>query len=98
MQFKLAAKGTVTECREKLNAALATLSVPETQEQKVIRMIAHYIVAERLDPPHDKWARELQDARAANTPKAQGGLGASMEEPKEPRASFSVDCTIEFGA
>lgn len=97
MELKLAAKGTVTECREALNEQIASLPMPESQENKVVRMIAHYIVADHLDPLHDKWQRDLQAARAANVPKAQGGLGADMDEPTEPSASFMIDCTVRLG-
>ncbi|SRR6266581_4787896 len=97
MQWQLEAKGTVTECRETLNAQLAALPLPESQANKVVRMIAHYIVADYLDPLHDEWQRGVQDARAANVPKAQGGLGADLREPPEPRASFAIDCTVTVG-
>lgn len=98
MQLVLAKKGTVTDCREALNEKLASLPMPETQENKVVRMIAHFIVAEYLDPIHDAWYAKVQDVRAARVPKAQGGLGAEgIEEPKEPLASFSINCTVEIG-
>src|SRR6266849_1503701 len=97
MHLELAARGTVTECRETLNAAIAGLAVPESQENKVVRMIAHYIVQDYLDPIHDKWYAEVQSVRAANTPQARGGLGASLKEPAEPTANFHIDCLVEFG-
>ena len=97
MEFKLAKKGTVTECREALNAALAEMPLPETQENKVKRMIAHYVVAEHLDPIHDGWQRKAQAAAFMRTPKAQGGGGGEEKdhpEPAEPLAAFAIDCTI----
>jgi hypothetical protein len=97
MDLRLAASGTVTECREALNAKLAELPVPETQENKVVRMIAHYIVADYLDPLHDEWQRQFQQIRAANAPSANGGLNATMAEPPEPKAVFAIDCSITLG-
>ena len=88
MELKLAAKGTVTECREVLNEAIAALPTPETQENKVVRMIAHYIVAECLDPPHDKWQAQVQAIRAAP---------GNLPIPSEPNAHFEIDCAITFG-
>jgi hypothetical protein len=86
MELQLSAKGTVTDCREELNAVIAALPTPETQENKVVRMIAHYIVAEYLDKLHDPWQADAQALRGAGRP-----------EPPEPRASFAVDCTITLG-
>lgn len=50
MEFRLAHKGTVSECREKLNGALAELAPPRTEAHVVVRSICHYIVTENLDP------------------------------------------------
>jgi hypothetical protein len=97
MTLKLAAQGTVTECREELNATLAALPLPETQENKVVRMIAHYIVAELLDPLHNVWDAKVQEARASRAPKAAGGLGGTAEDPPEPRTGFAIDCSITLG-
>ncbi len=87
MHFKLAAKGTITDCREALNAQLAELKMPESQENKVVRMVAHYVVADYLDPLHDPWQAQCQALRAAH-----------LKESPEPKASFAIDCQISFGA
>ncbi len=97
MKLKLAAEGTITECRETLNAEIAALPMPESQANKVVRMIAHYIVQDYLDPAHDEWQRTVQSVRAANVAQARGGLGASLQEPAEPRARFTIDCSIVLG-
>jgi hypothetical protein len=88
MELKLTKKGTVTECREALNAMLATLEPPETQEHKVKRMVAHYIVAELLDPLHDTWQAQVQAIR---------GAAGNLPLPPEPTAAFAIDCTIKLG-
>ncbi|HEY0528945.1 MAG TPA: hypothetical protein VGD02_08950 [Gemmatimonadaceae bacterium] len=87
MRFKLAAKGTVTECREKLNAALSELQPPFKQEHAVIRNIAHFIVEENLDPLYLPWVAACQMLRAGNA--------APQTYPAEPKTAFSIDCTIE---
>jgi hypothetical protein len=86
MHLKLAAKGTITDCREALNARIAELKMPESQENKVVRMIAHYIVAEHLDALHDPWQAQCNALRAAH-----------LELPPEPKTSFAIDCSITLG-
>lgn len=99
MRFTLKKSGSVTDCREALNAAIAKFQPPETQEQKVIRMAAHYIVADHLDPMHDAWQEEVQAAAASRVPKAQGGMGNDKaKDPPEPKTEFSIDISIDFGA
>src|SRR5260370_41257247 len=96
MELQLAAKGTVTPCREKLNSTIAALPMPETQENQVVRMIAHFIVAEYLDPLHDPWQAEVNALRAARLPPPQGS-NAKTPDPPEPVASFVIDCKILLG-
>ena len=87
MQFKLSKKGTVTECREALNSAIAALPLPYNTEHAVVRAIANHVVVTHLDPLHDPWADENNKRRAAG-----------IKPADEPTASFSIDCTITTGA
>lgn len=84
MRFALAKTGTVTECREALNAAIAELTGPHKQEFAVVRSAAHYIVEENLDPLYVPWVAECNALRAA-------GLATKPE----PRTSFSLDLVID---
>ena len=86
MDWHLEAHGTVTDCREQLNAKLASLPSPETQENKVVRMIAHYIVHDYLDPLHDPWQADCNALRAMKRP-----------EPPEPMAQFAIECRVTLG-
>lgn len=97
MELRLDASGTLTKCRETLNAKIAALPTPESQENKVVRMLAHYIIAEYIDPKHQQWQDKMQQAAFMRTPKNQGGGDgklADWPDPAEPSASFSVDCTV----
>lgn len=87
MKFKLAAKGTTTECREALNGAITKLQGPHTQEHAVVRNICHFVVEENLDPLYAPWAAKLDVLRAAGLPKE--------DWPAEPTSSFSIDLTID---
>jgi hypothetical protein len=87
MQFQLQKSGTLTDCREALNAVVHSLPVPETQEHKVIRAIANAVVVDEIDPQHTDWQRDVQKARAVDLP-----------EPPEPRTSFDISCSIKYGA
>lgn len=89
MQFKLAKSGTVTECREALNEAIANLPLPRTTEHDVVRAIAHHIVITTLDPIHDPWMEDCNDAAALRAEK-----GSKIKNPQEPTASFAIDLTI----
>jgi hypothetical protein len=84
MRFTLAAEGTVTECREALNAALAALKPPFKQEHAVVRAAAHYVVEENLDALYAPWAAECNALRAA-------GLATKPE----PRTKFSISIAID---
>jgi hypothetical protein len=84
MEFSLSHKGTVSECREVLNDAVAQLKPPFKEEHAVIRAICHYIVAENLDPLYAPWVETHNILRAARA----GTL------PKEPETEFSVDLVI----
>lgn len=86
MRFTLAAKGTVTECRESLNSAIAALDGPHKQEYAVIRSAAHYVVEENLDPLYVPWAEAINALRA-------GGI-SEKNHPAEPTTSFSIDISI----
>lgn len=87
MRFTLSASGTVTECREKLNEAIAALVGPHKQEFAVIRAAAHYVVEENLDPLYAPWAQSLNALRAASIPE--------KNYPPEPKTSFSIDLNIK---
>lgn len=90
MRFQLEAKGTVTECREALNAELAKLAGPHKQEHAVVRAVAHYVVEENLDPLYVPWVEECNIA-------AEGRLkGSKRANPPEPLTSFSVDVSIDL--
>jgi hypothetical protein len=89
MKFQLSKSGTVTECREALNAAIAALPLPYTQEHAVVRAAAHYVVEENLDPLHDPWVRECMFAAEART------KGSKAANPPEPTTSFSIDIAIQ---
>lgn len=86
MQFQLQKSGTLTDCREALNDIVHSLPSPETQEQKVIRVIANAVVVDHLDPQHSDWQRDVQKARAVDLP-----------EPAEPTTSIDINCSIKFG-
>lgn len=88
MQFSLAGKGTVSECREKLNATLATLGAPITPDQFVIRAACAYVVETLIDAPHEQWQRDLRDHA---DDKARGRTGAA---PVEPACAFSISIDI----
>lgn len=94
MRFQLSKSGTITEVREALNAKIAALPVPETQENKVIRMASHYAVADYLDPKHDEWQTELNAVRADNIRRAKEGQKAAAE-PAEPKATLAIDVSID---
>lgn len=85
MEFKFSKAGTVTEIRDALNDELAKLPQPETQGNKVIRMIAHYAVADHLDKLHDPWQVDVQKAR---------GIGFAL--PPEPTTKLEIDCTVAW--
>lgn len=87
MLFQLQKSGTLTDCREALNAIVHSLPAPETQEQKVIRVIANAVVVDHLDPQHSDWQRDVQKARAVELP-----------EPAEPLTSIDISCSIKYGA
>jgi hypothetical protein len=89
MEFHLSKSGTVSECREALNAAIAALPLPYSQEHAVVRAMAHYVVEENLDPLHDPWVNECMFA-AENRAK-----GSKVQNPPEPTTSFSIDCVIK---
>jgi hypothetical protein len=89
MQLKLAASGTVSECREALNTQIAALESTETEKNAIVRAIAHYIVSENLDPLHRPW---VEQCNACAEVRAKG---TKMDNPPEPTTSFSIECTIE---
>lgn len=84
MRLTLAKEGTVTECREALNEAIARLVGPHKQEYAVVRAVAHYVVEENLDPLSQPWVAESNALRAAGlTPKP------------EPRTRFAIDVRVD---
>lgn len=87
MRFTLAKEGTVSECREALNAAIAELVGPHRQEFAVVRAVAHYVVEENLDPLYVPWAQALNALRAANVDPKQ--------HPPEPRTKFAIDVRVD---
>lgn len=89
MRFKLAATGTVTECREALNNAIARLTGPHKQEYAVVRAIAHYVVEETLDPLYVPWVNECTLKAEART------KGSKEKDPPEPTTSFAIDCSVD---
>jgi hypothetical protein len=88
MHLQLAASGTVSECREALNAQIAKLEPTETEKNAIVRAIAHYIVNENLDPLYRPW---VDQCNACAEVRAKG---TKLEDPPEPTTSFSIDCTI----
>lgn len=86
MKLQLAAKGTVTECRNALNEVITKLQPPHRQEHAVVRSIAHFIVEENLDPLQNGWQEQVNALRGA-------GIDAK-KLPAEPQTSFSIDLTI----
>lgn len=90
MVFSLHAEGSVTDCREALNAKIAALPLPYSTEHAVVRAIANHVVIAHLDPLHDPWQDEVNKAR-------QVGLKAE-HFPPEPRTSIAIDCVIVVGS
>lgn len=88
MRFQLSKSGTVSECREALNAKIAELPLPYNTEHAVVRAIANHVVMAHLDPLHDPWQDEVNKAR----------LAGMKVFPAEPLTSISVDCVIAVGA
>ena len=89
MRFELRKAGTVTECREALNAAIAALPLPYDTEHAAVRAIANHVVVDHLDQLHDPWQAEVNKARLA---------GMKPENfPAEPTTSIVIDVTVSYG-
>lgn len=97
MKFTLDGSGTVSQCREQLNGAIAELPIPHTESNAVVRAAAHYIVVENLDPLYAAWVKACSDNAEARTPREKGGLGRdpnTVIDPPEPETSFSISIDI----
>lgn len=88
MRFQLSAKGTISECREALNNAIAALEGPHKQEHAVVRSAAHYVVEENLDPLYTPWVVECNENAELRT------KGSARKDSPEPTTEFSIDISI----